>query len=245
MTETEKAISFHNSRLEFLKERGMKIACLIPHRNDRPRFLSHLHFMLQQQTIQPDIIHFVDYEPESDKKDITQRYRRGYDQLRGSGVDVIFLLEVDDHYSPTYIADQLDAWISAGKPDIFGMRQTEYYHIKHFAHFTFHHEQRSSAMNTLIRPDLTFNWCADDYEYTDVHLFQTLSYKLWLPPKPICIGIKHGSGLCGGQCHDDDLSMYRNRDPKKDWLRAHTDPTSFDFYSTFFEADTVTQNATM
>lgn len=212
----------------------MKIACLIPDRSDRPRFLKQCLWLLAQQTIQPDIIELVNYPPESTKCDITQRYRRGYDLLRNLELDVIFLIENDEYYAPNYIECQLAAWNDAGRPSLFGMRATEYYHVRHFAHFTFHHEQRSSAMNTLIKPDLSFPWCADDYEYTDVHLYQTLPYRLWLPETPICLGIKHGEGMVGGKCHTDDLDVYRNRDNDKEWLRAHTDPASFEFYSNYF-----------
>lgn len=214
----------------------MKIGVIIPDRGDRPRFMKHCNWLLSQQTIQPDEVYRVNETPRSDVCDITYRYRKGYEYFRNKGFDIIFLIENDDWYSPNYIEKQLATWKNAGKPDLFGMRETEYYHIKHFAHFTFHHEQRSSAMNTLIKPDLIFPWCDDDYEYTDVWLYSQLNYKLWLPESPICIGIKHGTGMTGGKCHDDDLDMYRNRDTDKSWLKNHTDSASFQFYSTFFEA---------
>ncbi len=216
----------------------MKLALLIPHRNDRPRFLSHLQYMLSRQTMQPEIIHYVDYEPESHQKDITQRYRRGYDYLRNEDLDAILLMEVDDYYAPNYIETTVNAWIEAGKPDLFGQRSTIYYHLKQRGYFTMYHEQRSSAMSTLIRPDLTFPWCPDSEPYTDVWLFSKLKYALFQPISPICIGIKHGDGLTGGGSHVDRLERYRKppatRDDSMAWLLDHVDPISFEFYRDYF-----------
>lgn len=159
----------------------MKIGLIIPTRGDRPQFRAHCQYLIEQQTVQPDEVFFVDEPPRSAAKDITYRYRIGYNHYRNRSFTVLFLWEEDDYYAPAYIEQQLSAWNDAGRPDLFGMRRTEYYHIGAFAHFTFHHEQRSSAMNTLIRPDLNFDWCPDNEEYTDIHLYRTLPYKLWLP----------------------------------------------------------------
>lgn len=222
----------------------MKIGVIVPDRGDRQRFMENCNRLLFNQTVQPDEIYRVNEAPRSGEKDITYRYRKGYEYFRGKGFDVLFLIENDDWYSTIYIEQQLAAWNDAGRPDLFGMRETEYYNIRHRAHFTFHHEQRSSAMSTLIKPDLNFTWCADNYEYTDVHLFSVLPYKLWLPDPLISIGIKHDQGLCGGECHDDDKQMYRNRDPEMKWLRERVDPVSFKFYSTFFSPASHSQNET-
>lgn len=213
----------------------MKLAILIPHRNDRPRFLRHLNYLILNQTLQPDLVHYVDYPPESAKKDITQRYRRGYNDLRGSGFDAIFFMEVDDWYASTYIETTMTAWIDAGKPDIFGQMETEYYHISKRGHFTMDHQQRSSAMSTLIKPDLDIKWCADDNPYTDICLFDQLPYRLFLPSPRISIGIKHGEGLTGGGMHIDGLERYlRNPDPEMKWLKEQVDTISFEFYRDYF-----------
>jgi len=128
----------------------MKIGCIIPDRSDRPKFLSHCLWLLSQQTIKPDVIELVNYPPESKEKDISQRYRRGYDKLRGLGLDVIFLIENDEFYAINYIEIQLNAWLSHGKPDLFGTNYTHYYHLREKAHFTMYHDTRSSAMSTSL-----------------------------------------------------------------------------------------------
>ncbi len=222
---------------------ALKIGCIIPYRNDRERFLEHLKYMLSRQSIQPDVIAWMDYMPESKEKDITQRYRRGYDKLRGINLDVIFLLEVDDYYTPTYIESQLTAWIVHGKPDLFGTNYTHYYHLKEKAYFTMYHDTRSSAMSTLIKPDLTFPWCPDHEPYTDTHLWMVSGIRgiTYAPPGVICIGIKHGVGLTGGSFHTDRLKTYKGEratsDANGDWLKSHTDPTSYEFYRSYFDVN--------
>ena len=217
----------------------MKTALLIPHRNDRPAFLDHLKYMISQQTIQPDIVLFVDYEPESPEKDITQRYRRGYDQLRYQNIDAILFMEVDDYYHPTYIETMVTEWQKHGSPDLFGTSYTYYYHIGIRKCFRMSHAQRSSAMSTLIRPDLSIKWCPDSEPYTDSHLWMVSGLKgvVFTPKQHICVGIKHDSGvLTGGNMHIDRLHRYDVHgfsDPECEWLGNIVDKKSLDFYKNF------------
>ena len=60
----------------------MRTAVLIPSRNDRPDFLANCLRMMQAQTLQPYHIEIVDDKALSNEKDITLRYRIGYDKLR-------------------------------------------------------------------------------------------------------------------------------------------------------------------
>lgn len=221
----------------------MKFGVIIPTRGDRPRFLANCLRQLKHQTIQPDEIALMDYEPESDEKDITQRYRRGYDQLRGKNLDVIFFAEDDEFYSTTYFETMLGAWIDHGKPKLFGLNETIYYHIKLFAYFKFGHDDRSSAMSTMIVPDLDFPWCLDSEPFTDMYLWYTLRSTLqgviWRnPPQYICIGMKHGVGLTGGDSHTSRLDRYRSHrginDTDHSFLKEHLDPISLDFFVNYF-----------
>ena len=229
----------------------MKIGVIIPDRNDRPRLLENCMRMIKAQTVQPDIIELVndsplDINPDGyvvpEKKgipDITWRYRTGYDRLRNKGLDVIFLMENDDYYAPNYIETMLANWNDAGRPQLFGTDYTIYYHIKLFHYFFFRHQIRSSAMSTMIKPDLNFPWCPDYEVYTDMHLWTKtdLTKKVFHPEKIICSGIKHGEGFCGGRMHKDRLERYtRNgiNDTKKEFMQMFMDPISFEFYSNYF-----------
>lgn len=211
----------------------MKIAVLIPTRNNRPELLANCLRMMANQTIQPDHVEIVNDEPLSDECDITWRYKLGYERLRNKGFSVIFLIEDDDWYAPNYIERMLDAWFDYAMPNIFGTDYTIYYHIKLFAWFPFHHINRSSAMSTMIKPDLDFPWCADNEPYTDMHLWRTLQGNTFKPEKHLCIGIKHGTTVTGGGSHVTRLHRYVNEDANKELLRSNMDAESFEFYSNF------------
>lgn len=218
----------------------IKFAIIIPDRGDRPELLKHCMWQIKRQTIQPDHIELVDYKPLSDKKDITQRYRIGYENLKGKGFDVIFFIENDDYYAPDYFEIMLGEWVKAGKPELFGTWYTYYYHIKLFAYLKMTHSERSPAMSTMILPDINIKWCVDEEPYTDQHLWMVsgLKGKIFKPEKHICLGIKHGVGLTGGDCHLNRLDRYKiNKgalDSNKEFLKSVVDSESFEFYTNYF-----------
>lgn len=220
----------------------MKVAILIPDRGDRQKFLFNCIRMMEAQTIQPAEICIVSDSPINDDCDITWRYRTGYDRLRGKNLDCIFFIENDDYYHPKYIEYMIDQWNRMGRPDMLGMDYTIYYHIKLFKHFTMNHKRRSSAMNMMIKPDLSFPWPVDKEPYTDLHLWMELRWRKHIlsgaiihPDQHYCIGIKHGEGLTGGRNHTDYLHRYVNDDAQKTFIRSVMDDESFKFYSEYYE----------
>lgn len=221
----------------------IRIGIIIPTRGDRPLFLENCKRMIEaQKFLGTALVCIVDNAPESDAKDITKRYRHGYDSLRGHLLDVIFLIEDDDFYAPDYFTTMLQAWESVGKPDLFGTRQTIYYHLKLRRYYTMFHEQRSSAMSTMIKPDLNFAWCPDTEVYTDNWLYSQLQYKLFKPDKIICLGIKHGVGKTGGEAHTTNLDAYYKMSTAADdenlaFMKQVMDVDSFEFYSNYFSAE--------
>ena len=214
----------------------MKVGVIIPDRGDRPLFLANCLRMLKAQTLQPVIIEVVNYEPTSKDCDITPRYRAGYEKLRRKGLDVIALIENDDWYSPLFLETMTREWNAQGRPDLFGTTYTIYYHIRQFAYFTMNHVTRSSAMSTLIVPDMNFKWCVDNDPYTDIHLWLNAKLKgiVWKPEGHICLGIKHGVGLCGGATHTSQLEYFKTPDTDKSFLKSVMDVESFKFYSEYF-----------
>lgn len=218
----------------------IKIGVIIPDRGDRPRFMQNCIRMLKAQTLQPLIIIKVDDAPLNERCDITWRYKKGYEILRKKGLDLIAFIENDDWYRNDYLETMAEEWKKQGQPDILGTNYTIYYHIKAFAHFTMHHLTRSSAMSTVIKPDLDFKWCADDEPYTDMHLWCELKGIVFNPQKHICLGIKHGEGLCGGWAHQDRMHRYVNIDTDLKLLRDNMDEESFNFYTNYFNDNTTT-----
>ena len=89
-------------------------------------------------------------------------------------------------------------------------------------------------MSTLLKPDLEFPWCRDIEPYTDIHLWNVLRGTIFKPEKHICLGIKHGEGMCGGFAHVNKLNRYINFDPEKKFIQTIMDKESFDFYANYF-----------
>lgn len=217
--------------------------------------------MIKAQTLQPVIVEVInDQSPElfevSDKItgrtkmiinncDITWRYRLGYERLRGKGIDMIALMENDDWYSPLYLEMMAAEWLKKGRPYIMGHSFTTYYNIKIFKYFNMNHRNRSSAMNTFIRPDMNLSWGPNNDPYTDMWLWLRNkdiiknNWHVFTPSEYICIGIKHGEGLCGGIAHalnQNDLKRFINNDTDKRFLNKamQKDEASFEFYSNYF-----------
>jgi hypothetical protein len=110
-------------------------------------------------------------------------------------------------------------------------------------YYTMFHDSRSSAMSTLIKPYMNFNWCKDTEPYTDSHLWFAakhdatnlkLSTATFKPKELINLGIKHGIGKTGGQCHITQLHRYDGPTSKNDasleFLMGNIDEESFNFY---------------
>ncbi len=216
----------------------MKIGVLIPDRGDRPELLQNCLRMIKAQTLQPEIIELVDDAPLNDSCDITWRYRTGYDRLRNKGLDLIAFFENDDWYHPQYLETMVNAWVNEGKPQLIGTNYTIYYHIKLKAYYPMYHSIRASAMNTLIIPDMNFEWCIDTEPYTDIHLWKKLKGIVIKPKQHISIGIKHGIGKCGGHMHVDRLHRYRfnaTDDQGSIFLKRTMDPDSYKFYTNVFQ----------
>lgn len=218
--------------------RPYNIGIIIPDRGDRPELMRQCQFYVSRMImnaqndgwISSAHVAVMDYPAESDKVDITQRYKRGYDSLRNQNLDAIFFIENDDWYHENYLIVMLAHWEANNFPGIFGTDHTEYYHLRLRAHWTVKHLYRSSAMSTLIRPDLVIPWCPDHEPYTDVHLWNVIGKRhmpdgskagvIFKPPYEICIGMKHGIGLCGGRSHVDRLERYVNKDHSLEWLKS-------------------------
>jgi hypothetical protein len=215
----------------------MRIGIIIPDRGDRPDFLKHCLWLLSQQTMQPCEIALMNYPPESQQKDITQRYRRGYEKLSKLDLDIITFWENDDYYAPNYLETMVNKWIELGKPDLCGINQTIYYNLNVNAYMTMRHTQRSCAATTLIKPNLSFNWCPDYEPYTDTYLWMVTGLKgvTFTPPPNLFLSIKHGIGLTGGESHTTRLHRYKSEfngtpDDNREFLKSVVDSKSFEFY---------------
>ena len=202
------------------------IAAIIPDRGDRPRLLENCKRMLPKDIMTL----FITDKPSSELPDITRRYRTGYDQCKD--VELIFFIESDDWYAPEYFSKMYQAWVENGKPDLFGIDYTYYYHLKLRKYFRYGHAGRASMMNSCIRPGLNIKWPPDHYRFVDMYLWDKLKGVTWTPEEILSIGIKgHGEGMTGGTGHDNKLHRYTEED--NGFLESHLDKESFEFYDKF------------
>jgi hypothetical protein len=207
----------------------MKIGVLVPDRNDRPLFLRQCLRMIGGQTLKPDFVFVVNYEPSSEEFDLTQRVRRGFETLKNNGADVVLIMENDDFYSVNYIETMVQEFKKSGEPFIFGTDFTIYYHIKKREFRKLSHPGRASLMNTLLRVDAPIIWPSDSEIYLDLFLWSQIKGKTFSPKEIISLGIKHGFGLCGGSGHV--LMRFDNQDFNFKFLKSVVDEERFKFYS--------------
>ncbi len=229
-----------NSVIDNQLDNRIKVAVIVPDRGDRPEFLVNCKRMINSQTLKPEVLLIMDYAPESNLVDITQRYKRGYELINklSRDIDVIAFMENDDWYHVEYLEQMTNAWNEAGRPELFGTNFTIYYHLKLRAYYRLHHESRASMMNTMIKPHLNMAgvWPIDREPFTDMALWNSrLKKQIWRQDRILSIGMKHGVGKCGGRAHVESLQNYTKRGkPDNGFLRETLDVESFQFYNTVF-----------
>lgn len=205
----------------------MKIGILIPDRNDRPKFLEHSLLMLKQQTVKADFVEVVNFESTL-KTDLTLRCKLGIQSLKNKGADVIFFWENDDYYSPIYLEVFLSYWNASNEPKLFGLDNTIYYSLKSLEYTKMIHKNRASLFSTMITKDLDIDYPNDDEVFLDIYLWNKYKGETFNTINPICLGIKHGIGNCGGKAHGDRFN-YNNSDSNFEYLKEITQD-SFKFY---------------
>lgn len=208
----------------------MRVGCIIPDRGDRNDFIDHCHIMLHDQSFKDFKTWRFDYKPTSNDPDLTQRIRRMYKQA-SKYCDIVFIIENDDWYSRIFLSTMLAAYIHAGQPDIFGIGQTYYYHLRINKWLKWIHSYRSSLFCTILKCGLDIEWPVDNFIQLDIKLWKQLKGKTFTPDNIITLGIKHGEGMCGGRGHKD-LEIYDNNDPDREFLKTIIDEKSLEFYST-------------
>jgi len=205
------------------------IGLVVPTRGDRSIFLSRCLQMIENQTMKADLIHIVSEAPKSEDKDITYRYKKGFKYLFEQGCEVVFLWEDDDFYSEEYIEVMYKTWLAEGKPEVFGLGQTTYYHLQRKKYTTMTHPNRSSAFSTMVtKTVMNIDWPEDNEPFLDLKIWQQLDGKTFTPFVPICLGLKHGVGTCGGRGHLDGFP-YTEEDNDSEYLKMITG-TMFESY---------------
>lgn len=195
----------------------MKFALVIPTRGDRPQFIEQCKLLIARQTLQPTEVLWMDYKPESNRKDITQRYRRGVELATKKGYQFVVFWEDDDWYHQDYLKWLVDAWHKNKRPNFFGVGETYYYNHSIGSAHHMKHAGRTSAFCTLAKLPWKTTWPDDHNPFLDMHIHKNSSLKtINFTDKIYAVGIKHGMGLTGGGGHRPNFKF--NMPNSKKWF---------------------------
>lgn len=199
----------------------MKVGLLIPTLPSRSEFLDRALIYLSRQTRQPDQILILS-ESGKPLPDITWKYHQGFNKLFADGCDCVICFEDDDAYSDTYIEIMVQGWVKSGKPDLFGIGKTIYYHIVDRKYVVLDHPARASMMSTLVTKAVLNHSYDYHSPYLDFALWTSALFtkKTFTPTAALCIGIKHGFGPVGGGGHQRNWAKYTHSDPQYKSLDA-------------------------
>lgn len=192
---------------------------ITPTRGDRGKFVEHLAWQISRMTVRPDQWIIVDYKPETQGFDLVDRIRKA---LLMCEHDEVFVLEDDDNYSHDYFEAMV-----LGEYDFVGSEKTTYYNLRNRTWQEMHHPGRSSLFHTGFKISALngFKWPDNTTPFLDIPLWQHAKKCKFVQQK--AIGIKHGIGKVGGAGH---RMRMKNTDPNLEWLSAHVDKESFEFY---------------
>ena len=212
-------------------EKINKFCIIIPDRGDRKEFTKHCLYQMSIQTVQPNKIYHIDYEPVNPLPDLIPRIRSGINLAKKDGYDLCHIIENDDFYPINHFQImQFEDY------DFIGVIKTIYYSLilKKYRIMSHIDQIRSSLFCTGFRIS-----ALEDFEFPD-SMVKTLDMYLWnharmkgnfflYDLKNMPIGIKHGIGLCGGAGHGITFG-YDTDDIELEWLKKNTTYKSYEFY---------------
>lgn len=208
----------------------LKLGVIIPTRGDRPEFFKHCLYLLNRQTLAPDVVEIVNFKPRNSAPDISFRYKTGFENLK-TKVDVIAAFEDDDFYHEKYLQTMVEAFRNANT-NLLGLDRHVVYHLPARKYGVLHHNTKSAMSNTLIRSSAPIRWPADDHVLIDLFLWSQLGGLTIHVDEPLHLSIKHGTGLTATAPHSPSWQHYRHPDPELKYLKSVVDKKSLEFYST-------------
>lgn len=209
----------------------MTFAAIIPDRNDRPELTDQCFRQLGRMTVKPDKVYHINYHPESEGYDLKTRLHRAWLQAKADGIDFVFIFENDDAYPADYFERFIPFFENY---DFIGQATTTYYHLGAKVWREQNHVHRSSLFTTAFRVSAldNFNWDKAKMVFIDLDLWQHANRLRKRFINTGAIGIKHGTGLCGGIGHKMTTG---NQDQEMKWLQSKVDEQSFEFYKSLSE----------
>lgn len=201
----------------------MIVTALTVTRGDRPHFLELQNKMLESQTCEKFYHVLIDYKPKTKFNDVTERYKKGFEQAFNElKSDLVVVMEDDDYYAPTYIENMVKLWMVNGRPNCFGFDSTWYYHLERKEYDKLYHPGRASMFNSVFTAEVLncdFGKMTDPF--LDIRLWKQLK-GIATPYRNVeCIGIKHGQGMTSGAGHKKTFK-YKFQDIGGNWLKHQT-----------------------
>lgn len=204
----------------------MSIMLLTPDRNDRKELLNHCKWQVSRFTSAFDEHLIVNYPAKSDRPDLTERVRFGYEHAKAKGYDFVAIVENDDWLNAQYLTKILH---ESTTTDFIGSEFTYYYNLRNRTWERTMHPNHSSLFCTAFRVSAMkdFKWNLAHKVFLDIDLWRyARKFRRTFVELP-AIGIKTGMGLCGGRGH---IQKMANADPELEWLKKRVDEKSFHFY---------------
>lgn len=169
----------------------MKVGVITATSGERPYLLKQCIYYVQRQTVKIDY-HLILSGPET----LKEKYKEGLEKLKDK-VDIVFFMEDDDYYPKNYIDKMLEFYDWANSPDIFGIKETWFYHpeIKAFWYYK-NEKDEACAFQTCVRTNAInkIDWSLIDSVFVDAGLWRQLEGSTIEFGFPFSIGIKHGRG---------------------------------------------------
>lgn len=200
----------------------LPISVIIPTRGDRPLFQRLLNLNIHR--CPADDIILVDYKPTDNTPDLLQRLQNGVAQAK---YNLVAIMEDDDYYPPIYWKALYELSIMHPKNTAYGVKSFAYYHLRLNNYHVWHKHDNSALFcsmftknhlekrlpqyveSTTHAPDMGI----DNYLWSTIEPSQRLVIDFHYPP----IGLKHGTGLCGGSGHKPNF--YSQPDLCNAWLK--------------------------
>jgi hypothetical protein len=215
----------------------MRIGVITATSGERPHLLKQCIHYVQRQTVKSSI-HLIMNGPET----LKTKYKNGLDQLKDK-VDIVFFMEDDDYYPRNYLEKMLEYRDWAGDPDIFGIKETFFYHPEFKAYwYKLNEKEEACAFQTCVKTSAIekIDWSLIDSVFVDAGLWRQLEGSTIELGQPLSIGIKHGRGKTLASGHnkwffEEKSKLQSNKEYAKftdTWLREMIKDDA-EFYEVF------------
>lgn len=206
----------------------MTFCAIIPDRGDRKELTKHCLWQLSRMTLKPDQIYHIQFPPESDRFDLTERVKQGWKLAKQDGIEWCCIIENDDFYPANYFETIFS--VDDSEFSFIGNDTTTYYNLKNNTWRTWNHPLRSSLFTTCFKTDVMedMRWSTSNTPFLDISIWEYAEGLGKYFVHTSAVGIKHGLGKCGGKGHK---MIMENKDHNFEYLKSIVDKESFEFYS--------------